>query len=187
MPPETKNCYIFVCADTTMIKTIIILIATLILLPVIAFRVDPHPISDAQRHVIYVSGLIALITALLCFTLSELTGNHSQVDKLWSIMPIGYTWYFSYASGWCPRVALMAICATIWGIRLTYNFSRRGAYRLKFWVGEEDYRWEVLRQSPPLQRQTPQLETIQSLLYLSLSDGADMALQPACGHSLCGW
>lgn len=131
-----------------MIKTIIILIATLLILPVIAFKVDPHPISAGQWHVIYVSGLIALIAALLCFALSELTGNHSQVDKLWSIMPMVYTWYFSYSSGWDPRVVLMAICATIWGIRLTYNFSRRGAYKLNFWEEEEDYRWEVLRQSP---------------------------------------
>ena len=44
----------------------------------------------------------------------------------------------------------MAVLVTLWGIRLTYNFSRRGAYSWKFWTGEEDYRWEVLRQKPEL-------------------------------------
>ena len=131
-----------------MIRTIIILIATLIVLPLVVFRLDPHPISPEQWHMIEVSGLIALGTALACFALAEITGNCSQVDKLWSIMPMIYTWYFAYASDWSPRVVLMMICATVWGVRLTYNFSRRGAYRLRFWEGEEDYRWEVLRQNP---------------------------------------
>jgi steroid 5-alpha reductase family enzyme len=131
-----------------MIRTIIILIATLIVLPLVVLKLDPHPISPEQWHMIEVSGLMALATALSCFMLAEITGNCSQVDKLWSIMPMIYTWYFAYASDWSPRVVLMMICATIWGVRLTYNFSRRGAYRLKFWEGEEDYRWEVLRQNP---------------------------------------
>lgn len=40
----------------------------------------------------------------------------------------------------------MATLATIWGIRLTYNFSRRGGYKWPPWEGEEDYRWEQIRQ-----------------------------------------
>ena len=39
----------------------------------------------------------------------------------------------------------MACLATLWGARLTFNFGRKGAYKLKFWEGEEDYRWKVLR------------------------------------------
>ncbi|MCP4311236.1 MAG: DUF1295 domain-containing protein, partial [Bacteroidetes bacterium] len=35
-----------------------------------------------------------------------------------------------------------------WGLRLSYNFSRRGGYSLRFWEGEEDYRWAVLRAKP---------------------------------------
>jgi steroid 5-alpha reductase family enzyme len=46
------------------------------------------------------------------------------------------------------RMVLMAILVTIWGARLTFNFARRGAYTLKFWAGEEDYRWEELRKRP---------------------------------------
>ncbi len=44
----------------------------------------------------------------------------------------------------------MASLVSLWGIRLTYNFSRKGAYSWKFWEGEEDYRWVVLRQKPEL-------------------------------------
>jgi steroid 5-alpha reductase family enzyme len=81
--------------------------------------------------------------ALTCFVVSELTNNCSQVDKLWSITPILYTWLFAFESDWSPRLVLMAVLATIWGVRLTYNFGRRGAYKLKFWEGHEDYRWDV--------------------------------------------
>jgi len=41
-----------------------------------------------------------------------------------------------------PRLLVMAALATMWGIRLTYNFWRRGGYSLK---GEEDYRWGIVR------------------------------------------
>jgi len=40
---------------------------------------------------------------------------------------------------------VMAVLATLWGIRLTFNFARKGAYSLKFWEGEEDYRWAIVR------------------------------------------
>lgn len=50
-----------------------------------------------------------------------------------------------------PRLLLMAILVTAWGLRLTYNFSRHGAYQLKFWTGHEDYRWQVLREKPEFQ------------------------------------
>jgi steroid 5-alpha reductase family enzyme len=45
----------------------------------------------------------------------------------------------------------MSVLVTAWGLRLTWNFSRHGAYRLKFWSGHEDYRWQVLRKKPEFQ------------------------------------
>lgn len=71
--------------------------------------------------------------------------NNSQVDKLWSIVPIYYVWHMTALGLWDPRMILMSVLVSLWGIRLTYNFARRGAYSWKFWSGEEDYRWEVLR------------------------------------------
>jgi len=35
----------------------------------------------------------------------------------------------------------MAILTTVWGLRLSYNFYRKGGYNMK----DEDYRWPVLR------------------------------------------
>lgn len=132
-----------------MIRTILILIFTLIILPIFAFYFD-QPLNTLQKETLQVLLYIMLGTAIFAFVLGELTKNTSQVDKIWSIMPIIYVWYVAYASSWNERIVLMAILVSIWGIRLTYNFSRRGAYKLKFWEGEEDYRWEVLRQNPAL-------------------------------------
>jgi steroid 5-alpha reductase family enzyme len=79
----------------------------------------------------------------------EISRNNSQVDKLWSIVPIYYVWHMTLlAPELSERMVLMAILATIWGARLTFNFARRGAYTWRFWAGEEDYRWEELRKRP---------------------------------------
>jgi steroid 5-alpha reductase family enzyme len=42
----------------------------------------------------------------------------------------------------------MAVLVTLWGARLTANFAMKGAYHWRFWAGEEDYRWQVLRKKP---------------------------------------
>ena len=39
----------------------------------------------------------------------------------------------------------MAVLATLWGLRLTYNFNRRGGYHWPPWKGDEDYRWAYLQ------------------------------------------
>eukprot|EP00553_Chaetoceros_curvisetus_P009541 CAMPEP_0204625084 /NCGR_PEP_ID=MMETSP0717-20131115/10836_1 /ASSEMBLY_ACC=CAM_ASM_000666 /TAXON_ID=230516 /ORGANISM="Chaetoceros curvisetus" /LENGTH=243 /DNA_ID=CAMNT_0051640689 /DNA_START=175 /DNA_END=906 /DNA_ORIENTATION=+ len=40
----------------------------------------------------------------------------------------------------------MAVLATVWGLRLTANFHRRGGYQWPPWQGEEDYRWAHIRE-----------------------------------------
>jgi steroid 5-alpha reductase family enzyme len=85
-----------------------------------------------------------------CFVIGETTGNVSQVDKLWSIIPVVYCWVATARSGFDGRMLLMSIVATVWGVRLTYNFSRVGGYSLRFWRGTEDYRWAFLREWPVL-------------------------------------
>jgi len=92
-----------------------------------------------------VTSFVAMLAlSTLCFVVSTITGNASQVDKIWSITPWVYTWMALDTSN--PRSILMAVCATIWGIRLTWNFNRRGGYEWPPWNGEEDYRWPALRQ-----------------------------------------
>jgi steroid 5-alpha reductase family enzyme len=90
--------------------------------------------------------LVMIIVAIVCFVVSELTRNYSQVDKLWSLMPMIYSW-ITVASFPSPRLFVMAILVTLWGLRLSFNFYRKGGYNIIPWKGEEDYRWKVLREN----------------------------------------
>lgn len=92
---------------------------------------------------------IMIITAAVCFIVSELTRNYSQVDKLWSLMPIVYSLiaFLAYPS---PRLGVMTILVIIWGLRLSFNFGRKGGYSIVPWRGEEDYRWKIMREHPDL-------------------------------------
>jgi steroid 5-alpha reductase family enzyme len=83
------------------------------------------------------------VVAVACWILSLLTREHSWVDRIWSIVPFVYAWE-ALAGGYSRRGLVMAVLATLWGVRLTFNFARKGGYS-----GEEDYRWAVLRGSMP--------------------------------------
>ncbi len=85
---------------------------------------------------------ICAAACLITWLLSVITKDTSWVDRIWSIIPVVYLWVFAAGSGFTnPRLVLMASLVTLWGIRLTVNFARKGGYR----PGGEDYRWEVLR------------------------------------------
>jgi steroid 5-alpha reductase family enzyme len=126
------------------------LIAALIALPVLAFMFDRPPTPE-QLGMLKSVGELMLIIVGACFVVGEITGNVSQTDKLWSITPVIYAWTFTARGGMDPRMVLMSVLATIWGVRLTYNFSRHGGYSWKFWTGHEDYRWAHVRAKPELQ------------------------------------
>ena len=106
---------------------------------------NPITLSEVQKETLIILLIICGASALYCFVVGELTRNNSQMDKLWSILPIAYTWVIAAKSGMNPRQVIYAILVTLWGVRLTFNFARKGAYSLKFWAGEEDYRWKILR------------------------------------------
>jgi len=128
-------------------KTVLALLVTLAVIPLLAFLMDEPP-AEMQKEVLRNLVSVYVIAASLCFIVSTLTRNHSQVDKLWSLMPIAYVWLVALSSELEPRLVLMASLVTVWGLRLTYNFSRRGGYSWSIWTGEEDYRWSVLRARP---------------------------------------
>ncbi len=130
-----------------LILTATILGITIIACPVLYFTVGPT-LNSLQLETLSILVIITSISAIYCFVVGELTRNNSQMDKLWSILPEVYLWVMAAKSGMNPRIVLMAILATIWGIRLTYNFALKGAYKIRFWEGEEDYRWAFLRSKP---------------------------------------
>lgn len=130
-----------------MLFTILFLIFTVIVVPVVSFYLGT-PLNELQWDVLFDSSYILIGAITYCFVVGEISRNNSQVDKIWSIIPIAYVWYIAYRGGLTPKMILMASLVTVWGIRLTYNFARRGAYTWKFWAGEEDYRWEELRKRP---------------------------------------
>jgi steroid 5-alpha reductase family enzyme len=130
-------------------KTALALLVTIIVIPVLAFTMD-EPLTEVQHGILIKLLIVYLAAALLCFVVSTISGNYSQVDKLWSLIPIVYVWIVALETGFESRLVLMAILVTAWGLRLTYNFSRKGGYSWKFWTGVEDYRWSVLMAKPEL-------------------------------------
>mmetsp|Transcript_12369 Transcript_12369/g.35259 ORF Transcript_12369/g.35259 Transcript_12369/m.35259 type:complete len:309 (-) Transcript_12369:108-1034(-) len=115
---------------------------------------SPGLLSPAQLTFTDDNPLLNVITVTTTviaavYVLGLSTGNHSFVDKCWSIVPVYYAWQFGLAELSCaspagfPRAAVAACIITVWGLRLSYNFYRKGGYK---WDGE-DYRWEVLRNS----------------------------------------
>lgn len=105
-------------------------------------------------------GLVWLIAGVIIagtWLASVLTRDSSWVDRIWSIVPVAYLWVFAATSGWDARVVLMAVLVNLWGIRLTYNFARKGGYS-----GVEDYRWPILRA-----RMRPWQYQVFQLLFIS--------------------
>ena len=81
--------------------------------------------------------------AALCWVLSLVTKEYSWVDRLWSITPPLFAIHFAGAASFDDaRLNLMAALTVVWGVRLTYNFARKGGYK----PGGEDYRWEEVQE-----------------------------------------
>lgn len=89
---------------------------------------------------------VLIASCAIVWVLSLITREYSWVDRLWSIIPVVYVWIFAGATGFTDlRLVLMAVVVTLWGARLTFNFSRKGGYAR----GGEDYRWGILRRRMP--------------------------------------
>ena len=133
-------------------KQALFLVVTLGGLVFLTFGTNIFDTSFSDEQLIALSTMTKLYlgSAMYCFFISELAKNYSQVDKFWSLIPIAYVWYFTYSAGYEPRMVLMAVLATIWGVRLTLNFARRGGFSIYFWKGEEDYRWVEVRKAIPV-------------------------------------
>lgn len=129
------------------LTTSILLFTTLLVVPVFTYFFGTTPGAE-QWPVLRILLLMLAGAVAYTFIVGELTNNNSQVDKLWSLLPIAYAWVMAAAGDYSQRLVMMALLVTLWGVRLTVNFAMKGAYQWKFWGGEEDYRWRVLREKP---------------------------------------
>jgi steroid 5-alpha reductase family enzyme len=94
-------------------------------------------------HAITVCLWILASACAATWLLSLATREHSWVDRIWSLIPIAYVGVFAGAAGFADaRLNLLLALVTLWGLRLTFNFARKGGYR----PGGEDYRWAILRE-----------------------------------------
>ena len=101
--------------------------------------IELYKTTDPLTTALWVAGALAL----LCWVLSLITKEYSWVDRLWSITPVLFAVHFAgYAGFNDARLNLMAALAVLWGVRLTYNFARKGGYKR----GGEDYRWEEVQE-----------------------------------------
>ena len=141
-------------------------VAIVLALGALAFVFGHTALSENQRGTLKLLLIVCGCAAAYCFTVGELAGNYSQMDKLWSLLPIAYTWIIAIRGGMQLRLVLFALIVTAWGIRLTVNFARKGAYSLKFWDGEEDYRWAIVRESSILKRRA--LWLLFDLFFISI-------------------
>ena len=78
--------------------------------------------------------------SLTSFLLGAFTADYSWVDRLWSTAPVLFAWIYAIRADFPFAATLAALLVTAWGLRLTYNFARRGGYTTM-----EDYRWPILR------------------------------------------
>lgn len=95
---------------------------------------------------------LAIVMSIVCFMASVITNNDSWVDRFWSVIPVVCAWIHTFIPKngvfVMPEIVstqlIFTIIITLWGIRLTYNFYRKGGYKR----GGEDYRWNYVRTWP---------------------------------------
>jgi hypothetical protein len=140
-------------------------------------------INDRQalQH-IYVStnplmtGLaFALFMTPVVFIVAEINRNYSQVDRLWSILPVIYNVHYdvwAHMNG-LPTAKMDHIMAlsVIWGARLTFNYWRKGGYQ----VGSEDYRWNIVKDYVG-----PVPMFFFNILFISLAQNVSVASGKGC-------
>lgn len=129
-------------------------------------------------HAISVCLWIFIGACAATWLLSLVTREFSWVDRIWSLIPIVYVGVFAGTANFADaRLNLMLALVTLWGLRLTFNFARKGGYA----PGGEDYRWKILRdRMKPWQFQLFNLVFIvvyQNFLLLLITLPADVALR----------
>jgi steroid 5-alpha reductase family enzyme len=98
--------------------------------------------TEAASAALLICLIVFLVATAGAWLLSVLTREYSWVDRFWSLLPPVYLWVFALCAGLAdPRLNVLALLGSLWGIRLTMNLARKGGYA----PGGEDYRWATLR------------------------------------------
>ena len=86
---------------------------------------------------------LALGVIFTTWILSLVFREYSWVDRIWSVVPPIYVATFAHQAAWGDtRLNVMMAITTLWGMRLTFNYARKGGYA----KGGEDYRWAILQE-----------------------------------------
>ena len=91
---------------------------------------------------------LCILLIVFCWVAPLFARGHGWLDRFWSLCPPAYCLLVAAEAGFdSARINLMTALVVLWGIRLTWNFARKGGYR----KGDEDYRWVELQQriGPP--------------------------------------
>ena len=99
----------------------------------------PHPLTGTP----FGDALdLAIVIGALALGLSLLTREYSWVDRFWALSPPIFCLLVAADAGYeSARLNLMTALITLWSIRLTYNYWRKGGFK----PGGEDYRWTHMR------------------------------------------
>lgn len=100
----------------------------------------PHPLVGTP----YGLALdLTIVLGLVCWVLSIIFREYGWVDRIWSICPAVFCLIVAGSTGFdSPRVNVMTVLVCLWSIRLTYNYVRKGGFK----IGGEDYRWSHIQQ-----------------------------------------
>jgi steroid 5-alpha reductase family enzyme len=108
------------------ISTAVLLGITLLAVPILTYFFGTPP-GVVEWNAINTLLIIMALSIAYSFFVGELTNNNSQVDKLWSILPVIYVWVVACYGNYSPRLLMIAALVTLWGLRLTINFAMKVA------------------------------------------------------------
>ena len=128
------------------------LIAALYVIAVAGSLVVASSIGSDHPLRALVWGFVASVVFL--YVASQIVGNGSTFDAWWSVIPPAFAVWFAVESG-SLRSWLVAVCAVLWGVRLTANWAIG-------WTGldHEDWRYVMLYEQMPIPRWAVSLTSV---------------------------
>lgn len=102
---------------------------------IIAEVYDFSPIDYCQSGSWGNSIVFILALGTFVYILSIITTEYSWIDRIWSLLPIIFQAHILLYQDKCDQIAIsqrqwiMFALTILWGVRLTYNFWRKGGYK----------------------------------------------------------